>query len=346
VSTVADATVDALQTGTDMLQYIGHRLLLAIPTLFFISLISFILIQLPPGNFLEDYVAQLAQNGEQVDAQQIAALKEAYGLDQPSYVQYFKWMRNILLHGDFGQSFEWKLPVAQLIWDRMGFTFALTVSTLIFTWLLAIPIGVYSATHQYSKLDYLITGVGFFGLGIPGFMIALALMWVAFAVFGQDVGGLFSPPFKEAPWSLAKVWDMIKHLWIPVIILGTEGTAGLIRIMRANLLDELHKPYVTASRARGLSERRLTWEYPVRVALNPFVSSAGFALPELVNGATIISVVLSLPTMGPLLLNALTAQDMYLAGAFILLVSALTVIGVLISDILLAWLDPRIRYLT
>lgn len=259
-------------------------------------------------------------------------------------MQYYKWMKGILTKGDFGLSFEWNMPVSRLIWDRMGFTFALTITTLIFTWLLAIPIGVYSATHQYSKLDYIFTAFGFFGLGIPGFMLALALMWISFSVFGQDVGGLFSSQFKEAPWSIAKFVDMLKHLWIPVVILATEGTAGLIRIMRANLLDELHKPYVTATRARGLSERTLTWEYPVRVALNPFVSSAGFALPELVNGATIISVVLSLPTMGPLLLNALTAQDMYLAGAFILMVSTLTVIGVFISDILLAWLDPRIRY--
>jgi len=275
-----------------MLQYILRRFLIAIPTLFVISLLSFILIQLPPGSFLEDYAVQLAQQGEQISDQQLAALKETYGLDQPSYVQYYKWMKGILTKGDFGLSFEWNMPVSRLIWDRMGFTFALTITTLIFTWLLAIPIGVYSATHQYSKLDYIFTAFGFFGLGIPGFMLALALMWISFSVFGQDVGGLFSSQFKEAPWSIAKFVDMLKHLWIPVVILATEGTAGLIRIMRANLLDELHKPYVTATRARGLSERTLTWEYPVRVALNPFVSSAGFALPELVNGATIISVVL------------------------------------------------------
>ena len=327
-----------------MLPYIVRRILLAIPTLFVVSLISFILIQLPPGSFLDDYAAQLAQQGEQVSNEQLIALKAAYGLDQPSYVQYYKWMKGILTKGDFGLSFEWNLPVSRLIWDRMGFTLGLTVSTLIFTWLLAIPIGVYSATHQYSKLDYLFTTFGFFGLGIPGFMLALALMWIAFSYFGQDVGGLFSRPFENAPWSLAKIVDMFKHLWIPIVILATEGTASLIRIMRANLLDELHKPYVTSARSRGLAERRLVWEYPTRVALNPFVSSAGFALPELINGATIISVVLSLPTAGPLLLNALTAQDMYLAGAFILLIGSLTIIGVLISDILLAWLDPRIRY--
>src|SRR5579859_3846180 len=233
-----------------MLQYIVRRLLLAVPTLFVVSLISFILIQLPPGSFLDDYAAQLAQQGEHISDQQLAALKEAYGLDQPSYVQYYKWMKGILTKGDFGLSFEWNTPVSRLIWDRMGFTLVLTVSTLLFTWLLAIPIGVYSATHQYSKLDYLFTTLGFFGLGIPGFMLALALMWVAFAYFGQDVGGLFSREFENAPWSLAKVLNAIQHLWIPIVILATEGTASLIRIMRANLLDELHKPYVTASRSR------------------------------------------------------------------------------------------------
>jgi peptide/nickel transport system permease protein len=226
----------------------------------------------------------------------------------------------------------------------MGWTLFLALATLLCTWLVAIPIGVYSATHQYSKLDYLATGFGFVGLGIPGFMIALVLMWVALAYFGADVGGVFSEPFKQAPWSLAKVWDLLKHMWIPIIVGGTEGMAGLIRIMRANLLDELHKPYVTATRARGLSERRLIWEYPTRVALNPFVSTAGFALPELVSGGVIISVVMSLPTVGPLLLNALTSKDTYVAGAVILLIGSLTILGTLISDILLAWLDPRIRF--
>jgi peptide/nickel transport system permease protein len=259
-------------------------------------------------------------------------------------VQYFKWISGILLRGDFGLSLEWKMPVSQLIWERMGLTLVLTTSTLLFTWLLAIPIGIYSATHQYSKLDYLFTAIGFVGLGIPGFMLALVLMWIAFAYFSQDVGGLFSEQYRNAPWSMAKVADMIQHLWIPMIILGMEGTAGLIRTMRANLLDELHKPYVNAARARGLPEWRLILEYPVRVALNPFVSTAGWALPGLVNGGTIISVVLSLPTAGPLLLRALQSQDMYLAGAFILLLGTLTIIGTLISDLLLAWLDPRIRF--
>ncbi len=327
-----------------MRHYIVRRIALAIPTLFAISVLSFGLIQLPPGNFLDDYAAQLAQQGEQISDQQLEALKEAYGLDQPVYVQYYKWMKGILTKGDFGLSFEWNTPVSKLIWDRMGWTLFLALATLLCTWLLAIPIGVYSATHQYSKLDYLATAFGFVGLGIPGFMIALVLMWVALAYFGLDVGGLFSEPYRSAPWSMGKVVDMLKHLWIPILVGGTEGTAGLIRIMRANLLDELHKPYVLAARARGLDERQMVWEYPVRVALNPFVSTIGFALPELVSGGVILSVVLSLPTAGPLLLNALTSKDTYVAGALILLTGALTITGTLISDILLAWLDPRIRY--
>lgn len=319
--------------------------MIAIPTMIAISVLSFVLIQLPPGSYLDDYAAQLAQQGgTEISGQQLEALKEAYGLDQPIYVQYYKWMKGIITRGDFGQSMEWNVPVSQLIWSRMGWTFVLVATTLIFTWILAIPIGIYSATHQYSKLDYTFTGLGFLGLGIPGFMLALVLMWVALAHFGLDVGGLFSRQYINAPWSVAKFWDLIKHLWIPILVGGTEGTAGLIRIMRANLLDELHKPYVTAVRARGLDEAKLIVEYPVRVALNPFVSSVGFALPDLVSGGVIISVVLSLPTAGPLLLNALTAKDMYVAGSLILLIGILTILGTLISDILLAWLDPRIRY--
>ncbi len=309
-----------------------------------ISVLSFVLIQLPPGSFLDDYAAQLAQQGEEISDQQLAALKEAYGLDQPVYVQYYKWVKGIVTQGDFGLSLEWNVPVSQLIWDRMGWTLALALSTLLTTWLLAIPIGAYSATHQYSKLDYLFTTLGFVGLGIPGFMLALVLMWVALSHFGVDVGGLFSQQYQNAPWSIGKVVNLLQHAWIPILVGGTEGTAGLIRIMRANLLDELHKPYVTAARSRGLGEGQLVWEYPMRVALNPFVSSVGFALPDLVSSGVIISVVLSLPTAGPLLLNALTAKDMYLAGALVLLVGVLTIVGTMLSDILLALLDPRIRF--
>ena len=328
-----------------MFQFLLRRLAFMIPTLFAISVVSFVLIQLPPGDFLTTYAATLASQGDSAtSAEQLKALQDAYGLNQPIYVQYWKWMSAIILHGDFGQSLEWKMPVSELIWQRMGVTLALTMSTLVFTWLLAIPIGVYSARNQYSKGDYFFTFIGFLGLGIPSFMIALVLMWVAFRYLGQDVGGLFSQEYRSAPWSFGKALDLLRHFWIPLVIIGLEGTASLIRTMRANLLDELNKPYVIAGRARGLSENQLIWEYPVRVALNPFVSTAGFALPGLINGATIVGVVLSLPMHGPLLLRALQSQDMYLAGAFILIIAALTIVGVLISDLVLAWIDPRIRY--
>jgi peptide/nickel transport system permease protein len=327
-----------------VLKYIAYRLLLTMPTLFVISLVSFTLIQLPPGDFLTQYASLSGQQGgEQMETEQLIALQEAYGLNQPVYVQYYKWISGIVLRGDFGHSFEWRRPVSELLWERMGVTLVMTTGTLIFTWLVAIPIGIYSATHQYSKLDYLATGAGFLGLGTPNFMIALVLMWAAFAYLGQDVGGLFSDEFKNAPWTLGKALDGLRHMWIPMFILGTEGTASLIRTMRANLLDELHKPYVTAARARGLDEGILLYEYPVRVALNPLVSSLAWALPGLVSSGTIVSVVLSLPMAGPLLLKSLQSQDMYVAGAFIMLLASLTVIGTLISDLLLAWLDPRIR---
>jgi peptide/nickel transport system permease protein len=325
-----------------MLHYIIRRIILLIPTLIAISIVSFILIQLPPGDYLTSYVAQLSQQGEQVDQSTLAALKAQYGLDQPIYVQYLKWITGVL-RGDFGYSFEWRRPVAQLLWDRLGFTFIISLASLLLTWMIAFPIGIYSAVRQYSIGDYVFTFLSFLGLAIPDFLAALVLMWIAFAVFGQSVGGLFSPDYVDAPWSVAKVLDMLSHLWIPALILGIGGTAGLIRIMRANLLDELHKPYVTTARAKGLPEWKLILKYPVRVALNPFVSTVGWSLPHLVSGTVIVGVVLNLPTNGPLLLRALLSQDMYLAGSFILMLSVLTVIGTLISDILLAWLDPRIR---
>jgi len=325
-----------------MLQYILRRVLFAIPTLFVISIVSFALIQLPPGDFLTSYAANLTAMGERVSAEQLQQLREAYGLGEPVYVQYAKWVWN-MLHGDFGRSMEWGVPVENLIGESMGLTLTLSVFTLLFTWLLAIPIGVYSATHQYSPGDYLATFIGFVGLGVPSFMIALVLMWIAYSALGMDVGGLFSDAYKSAPWSLAKVLDLLQHIWIPVLILGLGGTASLVRTMRANTLDELHKPYVMTAQAKGLKKNRLVWRYPVRVALNPFVSNAGLQLSDLISGGTIVGVVLSLPTAGPLLLRALQSQDMYLAGAFILLLSTLTVVGTLISDIVLAWLDPRIR---
>jgi peptide/nickel transport system permease protein len=327
-----------------MLQYIVRRVLLAIPTLFAISVLAFVIMQLPPGDFLTSYAALLAQMGEGIAAEQLERLREAYGLDQPLYVQYWKWISGIILRGDFGVSMEWKLPVGDLIWHRLGWTVFLAATTILVGYLIAIPIGVYSATHQYSKLDHLINAWGFLGLGIPNFTMALAVMWFAYAYFGWDLSGLFSDEFRNAPWSLAKVKDLLAHLWLPILTLAWDEVAILQRTMRANLLDELHKPYVVSARAGGLSEGRLIWEYPVRVALNPFVSAVGFALPQLISSATLVSIVLSLPMTGPLFLTALQSQDMYLAGAFVLLIGSLTIIGMLISDILLAWLDPRIRY--
>ncbi|NLS77130.1 MAG: ABC transporter permease [Chloroflexi bacterium] len=326
-----------------MLQYILRRVMYLIPTLIAISIVSFVIIQLPPGDYLTTHIASLAQSGMQLQQHEIDMLKREYGLDQPMHMQYLRWLWKAL-HGNFGLSLEYRLPVSDLIWERLWLTVILSLTTILFNWALAIPIGIYSATHQYTPLDYLFTFVGFVGLGTPNFLLALILMWIAYSSFGFSVGGLFSPSFEEAPWSLAKVVDLIKHLWIPIFILGLSGTAGLIRTMRAQMLDELRKPYVVTARAKGLTESKAIWKYPVRVALNPFVSTVGWALPQLVSGSTIVSVVLSLPTAGPLLLRALQNQDMYLAGSFLMLLSILTVIGTLISDVLLAVLDPRIRF--
>jgi len=327
-----------------MLQYILRRVFYMVPTLIVISIISFAIIQLPPGDYLTTYVAELTTQGETVNQATLDQLKERYGLGLPVYQQYLRWVGNIITKGDFGQSFTWNRPVNELIWDRLFFTMLITFLTVMFVWIVSLPIGVYSAVRQYSLGDYLATFFGFLGLATPDFLLGLVLMYIALKYFGQSVGGLFSPEYQDAAWSLAKWRDFLNHLWIPIVILGTAGTAGLIRIMRANLLDELHKPYVTTARAKGVPERTLIWRYPVRVALNPFVSTVGWTLPSLVSGSIIVSVVLNLPTTGPLLLQALMQQDMYLAGSFILIVSALTVIGTLISDILLAWLDPRIRF--
>ncbi|MBX4975498.1 ABC transporter permease [Rhizobium lentis] len=326
-----------------MAGFIIRRLLYMIPMMFAISVVTFIIIQLPPGDFLTAMTARLASQNETVDPGVIADLRERYGLDQPWPVQYWKWISGILLRGDFGQSLDWNKPVSELIWARMGLTMAVSVTTLLFVWAVAFPIGIYSAVRQYSVGDYVATFFGFLGLAIPSFLLALVLMFVSAQYFGQSVGGLFSPNYINAAWSWAKLGDLISHMWIPVVVLGTGATAALIRIMRANLLDELNKPYVDMARSRGLSEIRLLLKYPVRVALNPFVSTVGWVLPHLVSGSVVVSIVLSLPITGPLLLNALFAQDMYLAGTFILLMSMLTLIGTLISDLLLAWLDPRIR---
>ena len=325
-----------------MLEFIIRRLLLLIPTVILISIISFVIIQLPPGDFLTSYVITLESQGQLVDQALIDSLKEQYGLDQPVYIQYLKWMEG-MTHGDFGQSLTWQVPVKDLIWERIGLTFMISLASLLFIWAIAFPVGIYSAVRQYSPGDYLFTLISFIGLGIPNFLLALVIMWFAFSKLGVSVGGLFSVQFNDAPWSWAKFVDLLNHLWVPMIVLGLGGTAGLIRIMRANLLDELRKPYVTTSRAKGMPERDLILKHPVRVALNPFVSTVGWTLPGLVSGSVIVSVVLNLPTTGPILLRALLSQDMYLAGTLVLVLSVLTVIGTLISDILLAWLDPRIR---
>jgi peptide/nickel transport system permease protein len=326
-----------------MLGYIIRRIGIMIPTLIVISIISFVVIQLPPGDFLSSYAASLRAAGDSVDEAEIKNLRERYGLGLPVHQQYFKWIGGILLRGDWGQSLEWQRPVKDLIWERMGITVVLSLAALFVSWFVAIPLGVFSATHQYSIPDYIITLFSFIGVGTPGFLLALVIMWLAMSQLGLNVGGLFSEQYMNAPWSMAKFWDMMKHLWIPILILALNSTAGGLRTTRANLLDELNKPYVETARAKGVKEGKLIWKYPVRVALNPFFSTVGWELANLISGATLISVVLSLQTTGPLMLRALTSQDMYLAGSFLLLLSSLTVIGTLVSDILLAWVDPRIR---
>jgi peptide/nickel transport system permease protein len=326
-----------------MLVFIVKRLLWMLPFLVAISFLSFVLIQLPPGDYVTTYIATLAASNEVVDQNTAAELRNRFGLDQPMVVQYWKWISNIALRGDFGLSFEWQQPVGDLIWERMALTLLLTLSALLLTWGIALPVGVFSAVKKYSVADYIVTGLSFLGLAIPSFLLALVLMYVAAVEFGQNVGGLFSEEYLTAPWSINKVIDLLQHLWIPVVILAVSGTASLIRVMRANMLDELHKPYVTTARAKGLSEFTLLVKYPLRLALNPFISTIAWLLPNLVSGSIIVAIVLSLPTAGPLLLQSLMSQDMYLAGAFILLICALTVLGSLVSDILLALVDPRIR---
>ena len=326
-----------------MLLYIVKRLLWMLPFLVAISFLSFVLIQLPPGDFVTTYIATLAASNEVVDQNTAADLRNRFGLDQPLVVQYWKWISNIVFRGDFGLSFEWQQPVGDLIWERMALTLLLTLSALLLTWGIALPVGVYSAVKKYSIGDYLVTGLSFLGLAIPSFLLALVLMYVAAVEFGQNVGGLFSEQYLTAPWSVDKTIDLLQHLWIPVVILAVSGTASLIRVMRANMLDELHKPYVTTARATGLSEFTLLMKYPLRLALNPFISTIAWLLPNLVSGSIIVAIVLSLPTAGPLLLQSLMSQDMYLAGAFILLICGLTVLGSLVSDVLLALVDPRIR---
>lgn len=325
-----------------MAQYIVKRLLLLPVLLFIFSIIAFALIQAPPGDFITSYIAELAASGSAVEKAQIDALRAQYGLDQPMYMQYFKWVGNVL-QGDLGVSLDWRKSNVELISERLVLTLMLGAFTFLITWSIAIPIGIYSATHQYSFLDYFFTVFNYIGVGTPSFMTALIVMWVAFKYFGASVTGLFSPEYVDAPWSGDRLVDLLKHLWVPALILALDGTARLARIMRANLLDELKKPYMEMARAKGMSEWRLVLKYPVRLAFNPLVSTIGWYLPLLFSGSLIVATVLNLPTIGPLLLRALIVQDMFLAGAIILIYCMLGMIGTIMSDILLAWLDPRIR---
>ena len=325
-----------------MLNFLIRRLAVMIPTLIAISILVFTLIQLPPGDYLTSQLYELQAQGEATAAQQIEFLRAEYGLDKPMYVQYWNWVTG-LLQGDLGQSFEFNRPVSEVLGDRLLKTFILNFSTILFIWVVSFPIAVYSATHQYSIGDYGLTFLGFLGLATPNFLLALVLLYLANVWFGTTIGGMMDPQYLDEPWSLGKAMSVFAHLWVPVIVIGTAGTAAMIRRLRANLLDELRKHYVTTARAKGMGEQRLLIKYPLRMALNPFVADIGNLLPQVVSGAAIVSVVMSLPTTGPLLVRALQSQDMFLAGSFLMFLAVLTVVGVFISDILLALLDPRIR---
>ena len=325
-----------------MLQFILRRIILMIPTLLVISVISFAIIEAPPGDYMDVYVDRLTSQMGALDPSEIEALRARYGLGQPWYVRYLRWMSGVV-QGDLGRSLEWNQPVAKLIGDRLPWTLAVSTVSLLLVYLISIPIGVYSASHQYSPGDYLATLIGFLGLATPNFLLALIFLWLFFVWTGNVAVGLFSDEYMTAPWSFAKFLDLLSHIWLPALIVGTSGTAGLIRVVRANLLDELQKPYVMVARSKGLKEGRVLVKYPLRIAMNPVASTIGWTLPALVNGELLVSMVLGLPTLAPLFVGALLSQDMFLAGSVVFILSALTLIGTLISDIVLAWLDPRIR---
>jgi peptide/nickel transport system permease protein len=325
-----------------MLGYIVHRLLIMIPTLIAISIVIFVIIHLPPGDYFSTYIAELQSQGERANLAKIAFLKAHYGFDKPLWQQYLYWVVG-LLRGDMGYSFLYDMPVNQVVGDRLLLTFVVSFATIVFTYVVAFPIGVYSATHQYSPIDYGLTFLGFLGLATPSFLLALVLVYLAHVYFGISIGGLMDPQYLDKPWSWNKVGSVFAHIWIPVIVIGTAGTASMIRRLRANLLDELHKQYVVTARAKGLPARRVLLKYPLRMSLNPFISDIGSLLPHVISGAAIVSVVMSLPTTGPMLLEALRSQDMFLAGSFLMFMASLTVVGVLLSDLALAALDPRIR---
>ncbi len=327
-----------------MLVYIIRRLLMLIPILLLVSFIAFFVIELPPGDWVTTYVSQLRASGIELSSQEAQRLSQLYGFDQPTYVRYFKWISGIVTRGDFGWSFQWGKPVGEVIAERLPITLTISLLALVFSWLVAIPIGIYSATHQYSLIDYLATFIGFIGLATPGFLLAMILAWAANQYLGFSALGLYSTEFLDKPWSMAKAIDMLKHLILPLVIIGMASAGSTIRVLRGNLLDELKKQYVVTARAKGLSEMQLLFKYPVRLALNPVFSTIGWLLPAIFAGEVLISIVLSVPSIGPLLLRSTLAQDMYLTGSIVLILSALTIVGSLISDIYLAWADPRIRY--
>jgi peptide/nickel transport system permease protein len=325
-----------------MLRIIVQRIVLLPILLLLFTFIIFVMVQAPPGDFLTSYVATLATGGSSIGEAQVAALEHQFGLDQPFMVRYFSWLKG-LVRGDLGLSLEYMRPNTELIGERLVLTVLLALFAFVITWAIAIPAGIYSATHKNSVLDYVFAVLNYFGVATPNFMLALVLMWIAFSSFGLSITGLFSPEYVQAKWSLARFIDLLKHIWLPGVVLGVAGTARLTRIMRANLLDELNKPYVVTARAKGMKEWKLVIKYPARLALNPIVSTIGWYLPQLFSGSLIVATVMNLPNVGPLLLRALTQQDMYLAGSILVIYCGLTIVGTLISDILLALVDPRIR---
>jgi peptide/nickel transport system permease protein len=327
-----------------VLIYIIRRVIMLVPILIVMSMVSFFLIQLPPGDYVTFRIQQLKMSGVEVSDAQADALKAEFGLDKPPVVRYFRWVSGIVTRNYWGRSLQWDKPVGEILAERVPMTILISLLALIFSWVVAVPIGIYSATHQYSILDYIATFLGFIGVATPGFLLALILAWILFSKFGFSALGLYSSEFMDAPWSLAKVIDLLKHIWMPLILVGLGNTGVTIRVVRNNLLDELHKQYVTTARAKGLTEWRLLWKYPVRMAINPLLSTLSWVLPGLVSGTILIDIVLSLQTVGPVLLRATLAQDMYLAGSIVLILSALTVVGALFGDIALVLVDPRIRF--
>ena len=325
-----------------MKSYVFQRLIYMIFLLWLVSIVTFVIIQLPPGDYLSTYISRLEQAGQDLSDEEVDNLRRQYGLDLPLFLRYFKWFGQVL-QGEFGFSFDWQQPVKDIIGERLALTFTIAILSAIFTFAVAIPIGIYSATHQYSLGDYVVSIIGFIGLAIPNFMLALIMLYVAWKSYGLNLTGLFSPEYLDAPWNLAKIGDLLLHLPIPIIVVGTSGTAGMIRVLRGTLLDELNKQYVITARSKGVGEVKLLFKYPVRVALNPIVSGLAWLFPSLISGGTITAIVLGLPTAGPMLYRALITQDTFLTATLLMFVTVLTVIGTTVSDILLVVVDPRIR---